>query len=373
MRRRNSLLMKSNATLWRAHALLLICALTAPCFAQATRPTNATTNPPVVPVTQPTERPDVNIDTLLAADTYAIYGEVRGLGQYINSKEMQELIAPLRLPGGAPPEMLDLINFLSAHGDALQTARVMFAATPVRPKLPDGFVAVEFSSTEQAQQFEAQLRAFLTAHVKPKEDEPTANTTALRTTTTKTNPDGTTTTTTSVAPLPAPSATAQTPTGRAATRRGNAAANKVAASAPPFFVERVGALVVSSDTQFSLAALHPAGAPLLTDEPGFQAARARFAHETLFVYFNTKRIERNAEEQRKKYEQEAARQRAEMQRKQGGAQTDDNGEVRLEARLGGEPNATQTPPEPTQNENAGNTRTEMSTVTVTTAIPPPVP
>src|SRR5205085_6318774 len=100
--------MKSNATLWRAHALLLICTLTAPCFAQTTHPAAPTKVPPAQ-VAQPTERANVTIDTLLAADTYAIYGEVRGLGQYVNSKEVQELLAPLRLPGGAPPEMLDLI------------------------------------------------------------------------------------------------------------------------------------------------------------------------------------------------------------------------------------------------------------------------
>src|SRR5205085_3831387 len=256
-----------------------------------------------------------------------------------------------------------------------QTARVMFAAVPVRPKLPDGFVAVEFSSVEQAQKFEAQLRAFLTAHVKPKNDEQASKTTAPRTTTTNTNPYGTTTTTTSVAPLPEPSAAAQPTTGRAAVLRGNAAqANKPEASAPPFFVERAGALIVSSDTQFSLAALHPAGAPLLTDEPGFQAARAHFAHEMLFVYFNMKRIERNAEQQRKKHEREAARQRAEMQRKQGGTQMqpDNNDEAVLGTGANPTLTAQATTPEPTNNdENASNTRTEIVAVPMTTTIPAP--
>ncbi|HYX43305.1 MAG TPA: hypothetical protein VE821_16480, partial [Pyrinomonadaceae bacterium] len=365
--------MKSHASLRRVSALLLICALAAPCFAQTTRPASTTTKPPVAPVAQTTERPSVTIDTLLAADTYAIYGEVRGLGQYVNSKEVQELLAPLRLPGGAPQEMLDLINFVSTHGAALATARVMFAATPVRAKLPEVLIAAELSSPEQAQKFEAQLREFLKAHAQPATDAQAGNTTALRTTTTKTNADGTTITTTSVAPLPAPGASATTPAGRAAPRR-STADNKPEASAPPFFIERVGTLIVTSDTQFSLAALHPAGVPLLADEPGFQLARARFAHETLFVYFNTKRIERNAAEQRKKYEREAARQRAEMQRKQGGTQAENNNEVVLGT--GAQPiiGAQVLPPEPTNNEeNASSIRTEIVDVPTTATIPAPVP
>ncbi len=300
---------RSRATL----ALLLTLALHAPGFAQQTR--MATVAPqtaqqtalppasPVAPTAQPQQTPLTTFDTLLSADAYAIYGEVRGLGQYVTSKEVLELIAPMRLPGGAPPEALDLFNFMSRHADALTTARIMFAAMPTRPQLPDGIGAVELSSPEEAQKFETALRKFLKAH------------TTATTTTDVPNVDSTTTKTAVLGGGPVLVATAPP---RARVRRGERRANARTPDKPgaptvaPFYLKRVGTLVVMSDTAFKFAQLHPADAPLLMDEPGFQTARSHFPSEAVLVYFNTKRIEHNAAEQRAKYEREAEKQQALM-------------------------------------------------------------
>src|SRR5947209_2481600 len=95
------------ASLRRAFALLLplFLAPLMPCMAQQPSATPLTTKP-APPASAPKSQPapSVTFDTLLAADSYAIYGEVRGLGQYLNSKEVTELTTPLGLPGGAPPE-----------------------------------------------------------------------------------------------------------------------------------------------------------------------------------------------------------------------------------------------------------------------------
>ncbi|HEX8072678.1 MAG TPA: hypothetical protein VF546_22210 [Pyrinomonadaceae bacterium] len=308
--------MKAHASLTRALAPSLALALCAPCLAQAPAAPPAQAPTPARTLTQPAARPArpapppaqtvnasaaaaaqaarpqpapaVTFDTLLAADSYAVYGELRGVGTYVNSKAVTELVAPLGLPStGAPPEVLDLYNFLKAHAEELATARVLFAASPVRPKLPDGLAAVELSSPEQALKFETELRQFLDAHAD-----------VIR---------GSATSTTDT-PGP-PSSTPPAPRGA---RRGNRAAGKKPAA--PYHLRRAGTLLVMSNAPFSLAALSPTEAPLLADEPGFQAARARFPQETLFVYFNTKRMNRYGELQREKYEREAKRQEAERRR-----------------------------------------------------------
>ncbi len=320
--------MKSHASLRRALQLLaLALCIAAPAGAQQT----AAQRSAAPPARGAQTTPNVTFDTLLAADSYAVYGELRGVGAYVNSKEVTELLAPAGLAGSAPPEMLDLFNFLRAHAEELATARVMFAGMPVRAKLPDGFAAVELSSPEQAQKFEAELRKFMTTHAAAffgEQDDKAAQ--------------GTTTTTTT---------TMGGPVAIAATRRAGPSANaragaRAPAAAPkpvPFQLVRAGALLVLSDKAFTLSAFRPADAPLLSDEPGFQAARARFPQETVFVYFNTRRIERNSEQQRAAQERARAREREEMlrARKAAKGQPDDGG-----ADLG-RVNPDNMPPEPT--------------------------
>ena len=329
--------MKLHASLRRASLLCALAfVLVAPTHAQQLAAPQKGAPPPVPPARVAQAAAPATIDTLLAADSYAVYGELRGIGAYVNSKEVTELLAPLGLPGGAPPEVLDLLNFLRVHADELATARVMFAGMPVRAKLPDGIAAVELSSPEQAQKFEAELRKFITTHATAffgEQGDPTTNTTTTVTTTT-------TTATLGGAPAVVVRRTAPPANARAGER---------ATTAPkpaPFRLVRSGSLLVLSDKSFTLAALHPADAPLLADEPGFQAARARFPSEMLFVYFNTKRGERSSAQQRAAAEREATRQREEMQRARKVAKGQlDEGNVGTG--VGHGINANDAPPEPT--------------------------
>src|SRR4028118_1211065 len=50
--------------------------------------------------------PAATFDTLLSADAYGVYAEMRMIGQELNSEEMAGFIAPLTL-GGAPDELLN--------------------------------------------------------------------------------------------------------------------------------------------------------------------------------------------------------------------------------------------------------------------------
>jgi len=84
--------MKSNVLRWRVLALLVACSFVCPCRAQTPRPAappNSAT-PMAATATNGPQPADVTFDTLLAADTYAIYGELRGVGRYVNSKRSEE-------------------------------------------------------------------------------------------------------------------------------------------------------------------------------------------------------------------------------------------------------------------------------------------
>src|SRR5438552_46417 len=103
-REKESPVMKSQASLRRA-AVLLTLALALGAPARAQQPVAQKSVPaPAQPARGAQAAPTATFDTLLAADSYAIYGELRGVGAYVNSKEVTELLAPLGLPGGAPPE-----------------------------------------------------------------------------------------------------------------------------------------------------------------------------------------------------------------------------------------------------------------------------
>jgi hypothetical protein len=73
---------------------------------------------------------------------------------------------------------------------------------------------------------------------------------------------------------------------------------------PKFHLKQFGSLVVLSPTPWTIKQLKPAGSELLAEDTNFRAAHNRFSSELVFVYFDTKVIERQEEENRKRYEQE---------------------------------------------------------------------
>ena len=60
--------------------------------------------------------PAATFDTLLSADAYGVYAEMRMVGQNLNSQEIAGLLTPLSL-GGAPDELLNFYEFLKAHAE----------------------------------------------------------------------------------------------------------------------------------------------------------------------------------------------------------------------------------------------------------------
>jgi hypothetical protein len=248
---------------------------------------------------------NVTIDTLFAANSYAIYGEMRMVGQYVSSQDFKELFEPLRQPGTMPPELSELLDFITAHAEMLSSARVAFGAMPVADGLPQVVAAVELSSQEDAAKLEPQLRHFLNAYY-AKHPEAAGTTTDAA--------GATRTATLGSSPPPRIAATRRAQSSSSSptiVRAGERVAPEVAA---PVFIKRAGSLVVMADQQFTFRKLRgAAGASMLADEPGFQAARSRLAADTLFLYFNTARMSSYTKRQMEEYERRQKQMEAEAE------------------------------------------------------------
>ena len=115
---------RGGASLAVSVAVSLALVVVAPVRAQrpAPKPTPpaASTSPasaaavPAAAQTPPAEmNPSVTFDTLLSADAYGIYAEMRMLGRHANSQEFAQLLTPFTLEGsGAPAELLALYEFV---------------------------------------------------------------------------------------------------------------------------------------------------------------------------------------------------------------------------------------------------------------------
>ncbi|HEY6120261.1 MAG TPA: DUF3352 domain-containing protein, partial [Pyrinomonadaceae bacterium] len=192
-----------------------------------------------------------------------VYVEVRGVGQLMRSEGVKDLLEPVTKLAAPPKEFKSLVKWLNSHADALMTARLMFAAWPARAKLPQYVVAIEFSSAEEAQKFDSQLKEFL-----PKL-------------------------------LPAPAAeTAPHPN----TPRAGSAELKQNEKppAPPYVLRQVGALIFISDVPFTLKDLKPAGSRLLAEDQNFRLVHDRFTSEPIVLYVNLTAFARRESEREQK-------------------------------------------------------------------------
>ena len=103
----------------------------------------------------------VTLDTLLAADSYKVYAEVRGVGQLIRSSAATDLLDPVLKLGGPPQDFVDIVTWLKSHADELMTSRLVVAGMPTFKEVPDVVVAIEMATAEDATKFEAQLNGVL--------------------------------------------------------------------------------------------------------------------------------------------------------------------------------------------------------------------
>ncbi|HKG59226.1 MAG TPA: DUF3352 domain-containing protein [Pyrinomonadaceae bacterium] len=240
--------------------LLLVIALTA--TAQQKRQTTPKPQPKAVVV----QAPAPTFDTLVPADSYILYGEVRGVGQLIRSSAVNDLLEPVFKLAGPPKEFRALVRWLNAHAEEVMTSRLLLATWPSNNAkgLPDALVAIEFASAEEATKFSVSLNEFLPKVLSPSQPEI----------------------------LPSPDKSL------------NILPEKKEPPAPRFDLKRFGSLVVLSPKPWTIKQLKPAGSKLLAEDTNFRAAHNRFSSELVFVYFDTKVIERQEEESRKQSEQQ---------------------------------------------------------------------
>jgi hypothetical protein len=253
--------------------LCTVVLLASPVIAQQKR-----TAPPKKPATRQAVQPAPTFDNLLAADSYRIYGEVRGVGALIRSSSVKDLLDPMMKLGGPPKEFKTALKWLNAHADVLAGSRMLVAGWPARPKLPTILIAIEFTSAEEAQKFEPELRGFI----------PT------------------------LLPTPIPTPAASTDQRKTSTAASTTPQKQEEPVLPPYQMKQAGSLIVMSDQPFAFKDLAPRSSKLLGEDQNFAMARNRFASEAIFLYVDVRSIEKEDRELRQKAE-EAERLRIETE------------------------------------------------------------
>ncbi|MGI8836640.1 MAG: DUF3352 domain-containing protein [Pyrinomonadaceae bacterium] len=259
--------------------LFVLLLSVSPLAAQKKRGTTPRKPLPAQTPTQPAQATPT-FDTLLADDSYKVYAEVRGVGQFIRSPAVNDLI-PLLKFGGSPKEFRTVLKWLDAHADVLAGSRMMVASWPTKTDLPAVLMAIEFSSPEDAQKFEPELRRFIPIIAPP--------------------------------PVPAPASSSGQPASISSPSPGPA--NVSNNPSIPYHITHVGTLVLLSDKAFAFRDLKPRHAKLLAENSNFSSARNRFSSESVFVFVDVKAIEKEDLERRKKME-EAEKRRIEEEAKQ---------------------------------------------------------
>jgi biotin carboxyl carrier protein len=232
---------------------------------------------PKKPIAAEAAEPPPTFDTLLAADSYKVYCEVRAVGGLIRSSAVNDLLDPVMKLGGPPKEFKTLVKWLNAHAEVLAGSRMLVTGWPSRPNLPTVLVAIEFSSPEEAKKFYPELSGFL----------PTL--------------------------LPSPSPTSSGSPAAGGPKLVPATPNsgpfqkpekEAAPVAPPYQMKLSGALILISEKEFTFRSLRPPRSKPLEEDQNFLLARNRFASESLFVYVDLKSIEKEEKDRQKKWEEE---------------------------------------------------------------------
>ncbi|MDQ2856079.1 MAG: hypothetical protein M3R68_07100 [Acidobacteriota bacterium] len=313
----------------------------------------------VAPAKTPTKTApaDIQIDSLLAADTYKVYGEVKNVGTLVHTGAFAELIDPVMKLADPPKEFKTLVKFINTNAETLANARLVFATWPAQPSVPNALFVLEMASAEDAAQFEPKLNRVLPVIL--------------------------------ATPTPTPSATLEDekPAGAASTKPPNQSpaivapqdspqpnAKDAAPPPPSFVVSRSGNLLFITDKTFKFEKLRPTDSKLLTEDQNFRQARERFSTEPVFVFINVALSDGN----RAKALQEAA-EAQEQARVKAEAEEQANAVKTVEP----SPDQEQTSmPEP--GESADETKDEVDTadpvqtpptgvLTVSSAPPPPPP
>lgn len=270
--------------------LLVFIFVSSPLMAQQRR--NAT---PAKPAPPEASEPLPTFDTLLSADTYKVYCEVRAVGGLIRSSAVNDLLDPVMKLGGPPKEFKTIVKWLNAHADILAGSRMLVAGWPTRPKTPSVLVAIEFSSVEEAKKFYPELRDFLPTLL------PTPTPTPEPTPTPTPPPASKPTRVVSVGGLVVQPDPILVPVAR---ELKPIPEQQPTPALPPYQMQQSGSLVLISDTAFTLRNLRPRGSKSLEEDQNFLLARNRFASESIFLYVDVKSIEKEEKDKRQKWEKD---------------------------------------------------------------------
>jgi hypothetical protein len=229
---------------------------------------------PARPTQRAAAKPVEAFDTLLAADSYKVYGEVRNVGQLLSTGGAGEIVEPIMRLADPPKEFTALIKFLRTNADTLATSRLLFASWPARTGIPDALVAIELPSPEEAEKFEPKLTGFLPIILPAPTPTPAKGQAQPAE-----KPD-------QAASEKAAQPVVERPSPEKGKQQAGVTAGQQIAPPPPFVVTRSGNLIFVSDKPFKFEKLHPATGKLLAEDQNFQLARNRFATESVFLYFN---------------------------------------------------------------------------------------
>ena len=226
-------------------------------------------------------KPVPTFDNLLSVDAYEVYGEVRNVGQLLSTGGAGEIVDPIMKLAEPPKEFQSIIKFLKSNSEALATARLLFATSPARTEIPATFVAIEFSSPEEADKFAPKLEKFLPQILPPVPDAtPEVKQSDFG--------EGKPADPPTQSPKPNESAAKATPTAApVATPEARAGATPApVAEHLPFVITHAGNLVCISDKPFKFEKLHPADSKPLAEDQNFRIAHDRFPSESVFLFFN---------------------------------------------------------------------------------------
>lgn len=244
-------------------------------------PEKSAAKPPAAPAPAP-----ATFETLLSADSYKIYAEVRGVGQLVKSSATTDVLDPILKLGGPDKEFVAFVNWLKLHADQLTTSRLLVAAWPTFKDVPSVVVAIEFASPEEAAKFESKLNDILPTMLPP------------------VTPASTPEPRKEAQPKPSPTekqATTEKPATQKLPATEKPGTEKPPAPVPAYYLQRSGALLIVSEKPLELKKLRPQGAKLISEDANFRVAYNRFASDPVFLYVDMNALEKEQEEQRKQY------------------------------------------------------------------------
>jgi len=250
----------------RGLTLLVLLVLVQPALSQEKRQqADRARTKPSVAVNNPT------FETLICDDCYKFYGEARNIGSLIRSESANQVLEPIMKFAGPPVEFKTIVKFLTLHSEEVMTSRLLVATSPSAKNVPDVVVALDFPTAAEATKFSTPLNGFLNKVLPPTEETSESQ-----------NETG---------PTKPPTKT----------------------SKPSFYLSQYGPMLVLTTIKLSLPALRQTG-KLLTENSQFRTAHNRFVAESLFFYIDFGAIEKEEEEQRKQYAEEAKKRQEELER-----------------------------------------------------------